>query len=152
MKPRPEILAGVLNGLVVLAAPFLLLALRVGDIDAFRAWRIVTWIASVAPWVIVPFALLAGWRTFVHARCYRQGRGRGWLGVLEAGATALGVLLVFLGPMLLRAPEFGAAVLGAVIYGSYALSMGLLTGMVLRLTALLALWMFDTPTAAYRPS
>jgi len=150
MKPRPEILAGGLNGLIVLAAPFLLLALRVADVDAFRTWSVVIRIGSAAPWVIVPFALLAGWRTFVHAQRYRQGHGRGWLGVLEAGVTALGVVSLFVVPLALNEP--GEAVLIVVVYGSIVLSMGLLAGMVLRLTALLVLWMFDRPAAAYRPS
>lgn len=152
MNRRPELLAAILNGLIVLTAPFLLYVVGVPGIDGLGVWRVVPLFAVNVPAGLLPFAALAGWRTYVHARRYREGRSLGWAGVLEAGATALVALLVFIGPMLLRATDPGAAAFGAVIYGTIALSMGLVTGILLRIVALVVLRRFDGPTPAYRLS
>jgi hypothetical protein len=48
--------------------------------------------------LISPLALVAAWRTWVHAARNRSGGGNGWQGVLEAGAAGFVIALWVLAP------------------------------------------------------
>ena len=149
MRGRPETVAAIVNGLVVLLAPVALLAIGplLFPIDRNASVTVRPPGASnigisfmefaLLELVLIPFATLASWRTWAHARRFVEGRSRGWMGVAEAGATGLAVALVYLAPGIvtrpLEAPPY------VIVYGSAALFLGLLVGLALRLTTLLVL-------------
>jgi hypothetical protein len=85
--------------------------------------------------VLLPFAAIAAWRTWVHAKRWPQERG--WQGVAEAGLCGLGTGLLYLAPGIvthpMEAPQF------VIIYGGAALILGLLVGLFLRMTAVVIL-------------
>jgi hypothetical protein len=87
--------------------------------------------------LMLPFAMLAGWRTWIHARRWHDRRSSGWPGVMEAGACGLVVPLVILAPAIvtrpLEAPPY------VIAYGGVALIVGTGVGLILRTTALLVL-------------
>ena len=87
--------------------------------------------------VFLPLAIVAGWRTWVHASRYREGRGRGWQGVAEAGGLglilALGVLARGIVTRPAEAPPY------VIFYGGVALILGVALGLILRVTALIVL-------------
>jgi len=93
-----------------------------------------------------PVAAFVAWRTHVHAlRRLTDGTG-GWQGVAEAAGIGFGIVLLTLLPnfliYLLTAPSPVTvyAGIGAVfLYSSIAGLIGALLGLVLRLTALVAL-------------
>ena len=144
MKRRSEVVAAVLNGSLVLIAPLALLAVSPHFIPDHTNGSTTVRPPGVGPGVpllvlvqvasyLSPFALLAGWRTWVHARKWQEGVGTGWQGVVEAGATGLAVALILLAPGIvtrpLEAPPYVA------FYGSAALILGLIVGLILRITA-----------------
>jgi hypothetical protein len=148
MKRHPEREAAVLNGLVVLLLPLsVMLAgayLLNGDSDTsttVRAYpRSVYSLVAPLGWtalVLMPFAAGAGWRTWVHTKRWRDGRGTGWTGVTEAGATGLAVALIILAPGIATRPTEAPPYV--IVYGGAALILGLLVGLLLRTTALLFL-------------
>src|SRR5262245_15937024 len=100
-----------------------------------RATTIVWYVAAVSP-----FAFAAAWRTFVHAQRWLEHHDRTWWGVLEAGACGLaGTVLVMLPGILthpLQAPPY------LIAYGTLTVLIGLVVGLILRVTALgvLKLW------------
>lgn len=150
MERHPERAAAVLNGLVVLLLPLLVMVtgayLFNGDSDTsttVRAYPMSAY-SLVAPlgWtalVLMPFAAVAGWRTWVHAKKWREGHGTGWTGVAEAGATALAVALIVLAPGIATRPTQAPPYV--IVYGGAALILGLLVGLLLRTTALLFLFL-----------
>jgi len=83
---------------------------------------------------IVPVALLAGWRTWVHASRYRDGKGTGWQGVVEAGGLGLTLALVVLARGIVTRPAEAPPYV--IFYGGVALVLGLVIGFILRATAL----------------
>jgi len=87
--------------------------------------------------VIVPFATVAAWRSWVYARRWRLQHDRGWRAVGEAGACFLVVALVLMLPGIVRltweAPRF------VIVYGGGALFLGLIVGLILRTTAVVVL-------------
>ena len=87
--------------------------------------------------LISPLALLVGWRTWVHAQRYREGRGTGWQGVIEAGAVGAGIALWILAAPIVMHPAQAPPYV--IFYGGAALILGLLIGLVLRMTAILVL-------------
>ena len=121
MTRHPERAAAAVNGLLVL---LVLGGFGSGDLDATYAF-----------WSLA-LAILAGWRTRTHAARYREGLSLGWSGVFEAGATALGVFLFAFADLIVRRL---AALPIFVLYGSIALAVGLVFGLVLRASALLTL-------------
>jgi hypothetical protein len=153
-RPRftPEGLAGLANALVVLLVP--LGFLRFGYLIFGGVSNNSTTVRAVDPTgetgrlallmfgqialVLLPFAMLAGWRTWHHAMAMRDQRGRGWLGVGEAGACGLIVALGVLAPGILVNGALAGAPYVAV-YGTAALILGLLAGLILRTTALIVL-------------
>ena len=100
-----------------------------------------------------PAAVIASWRTWVHARGYVTKGTTGWQGVFEAGAIGFalklpavlpGVAVRQFNPEPWGQPEaflLGLAYVG--IYGVMGLGVGLVLGLVLRFAALLALRVFQ---------
>jgi hypothetical protein len=104
-----------------------------------RAKVIVAYVTAVAP-----FAMAAAWRTFVHARRWLECHDRTWWGVLEAGGCGLaGTLLVLLPGIVTRPLEAPPYI---IVYGLPTIAIGLVIGVILRLTALgvLKLWTAGT--------
>jgi hypothetical protein len=87
--------------------------------------------------VTLPFALLAAWRTWVHAKRWLECGTSGWEGVGEAAACGLATLLVMLLPGILEHPI--QALPYIVAYGGLASILGLLVGLLLRATAVTVL-------------
>ena len=149
---RPARVAAIVNGLAVLLMPFALMALaewsassqlrngatvtaRVSS-DFQYAAKILVGIGTVVVWS-APFALVAGWRTWVHSRHRLEGRGSGWQGVAEGGALGFCAALLILLPGIVTRPFDAPPYVAA--YGGIAAILGLLVGFVLRFTALVVL-------------
>jgi hypothetical protein len=150
-RPRPETLAAVLNGLAVMLLPLLLLAwadfqsqmntntrvtvrppgasIVLGEIEKLNQPAI----------VLLPFAALAVWRTRVYARRVIARASRGWAAVGEAAACAFGVMFVMNVPLLVK--HTLPMSLFAMAYLVLAVALGVAVGIVLRATALFALWL-----------
>ena len=148
MKRRPDLAVAVVNALLVLLVPLLLLAVgpylfdgdsntsvtvRAPGASVLRPFLNLGWEASV----LLPFAILAGWRTRVHARQWLEGRGAGWRGVSESVATAVAIVLFVLAPGIVTRPAEAPPYV--LFYGGAASILGLLVGLILRTTALLFL-------------
>jgi hypothetical protein len=147
MNRRLEAVAAIVNGLIVLLLPLLfILAASVFSFDSNTSvtvrppgvWPILGVISAAFEMsaIMLPFAMLAGWRTWIHAsRDDRQSSG--WRGVLEAGACGVIVALAVLAPGIvtrpLEAPPY------VIAYGGAALIVGVVVGLILRATALLVL-------------
>jgi hypothetical protein len=140
----------LVNGLLVLAAPLFgaVMGALGGNSDTSAAVYADTQVAVVAGrlmrsgpalLVVLPFALMAAWRTWVHAATWRAGLGSGAQGILEAGVTALVPMLLMLVPGIvtfpLDAPPY------VVAYGGLALVAGLAVGMVLWVVARVVLFL-----------
>src|SRR5947208_1991566 len=116
MAERSEYAVAIVNGLLVMVLPlaFALLATVVildsntsVTVHAPGASRVMAVISPVLSTVVVvlPFALLAGWRSFVYARRWRDQSDRGWRAVAEAGVCGLAVALIVLAPGIVRRPR-----------------------------------------------
>jgi len=93
-----------------------------------------------------PFALLAAWRTWVHATRWRTGNPRRSLrGVAEAGACGLGVALLVLLPGIIGRPRQAPPYV--IVYGGLGVVVGIAVGLVLLVTAALVLKLTDRTTA-----
>ena len=154
-RPRPETLAAISNGLVVLLLPLLLIAwadiasqantdtravvrppgtsIVLGEIERL------TWPAMV----LLPFGALALWRTRVYAQRAIASDSRGWAAVAEAAACAFGVMLLMSVPRLVtrRLPVSSLLSSAAIAYFTVAVALGVVVGVVLRGTALFVLWL-----------
>ena len=149
MQRRSEIVAAVVNGLLVLLLPLAVLAagstIDQDDFDASvtadvpGAPRMSTTIRILTrtSLVLFPFALLAGWRTWVYARRWCDQQDRGWLAVAEAGACGLIVALLYLAPGIVTRPAEAPPYV--IAYGGGALMSGLVVGVFLRTMAVLVL-------------
>ena len=87
---------------------------------------------------MAPFALVAGWRTFVHACGYLEGKGRTGQSILEAIALGAAVPIFILVP-LVAVRLFDAPLQAAAYVLAYALIgavVGFVFGAVLSVTAL----------------
>ena len=147
---EPETLASFVNAVVVLCLPSVVAGIAMfqalnnpgytwgGHPAGWSPWPdVIAFLVGVAV-VMSPFALLAAWRTWVHARRWRSGSpGRSLQGVVEAGACGLGVaVLMLLRPSIMRpsqAPPY------LIFYGGLGLVIGLALGFVLFLTAAVVL-------------
>jgi hypothetical protein len=148
IRERPRIAAAVVNGLLVLLLPPALLVagnlLFNSDSDysvTVRASERSLLLPALSilvrmEMVLLPFAALAGWRTWVHAGDWRTGR-RGWRGVAEAGACGLFVALAYLAPGIVTRPMDAPPYV--IAYGGAALVLGLVAGLLLRTTGVLVL-------------
>jgi hypothetical protein len=94
--------------------------------------------------VMLPFAAVAAWRTWVHARRRLELGTSGWQGVGEAAACGLATLLVVAAPGILSHPT--QAPLSIVAYGWLAALCGLLVGLLLRISAVIVLTVTEPTT------
>lgn len=138
---RSENLAAVVNALLVLLVPAVIMAVASGT-DASVTVRPSEWsrvllviedLIAFAT-IVGPFAMFAGWRTWVHARRRLGGCDPAWQGSAEAGACGVGIAIVFLLPGLMMRPADATPYI--VVYCGGALLVGLGCGLVLRMTAL----------------
>ena len=153
LRTRPEAIAGIVNAVVIMLIPAALLlagamsASEGGNALAYTgtpseiaakkfADRILPVLLAVL--MFSPVAAFAGWRTWVHARRYRQGE-TGGRGVLEAGMAGLLIALVALAVPTVRNPSQAPPYL--IVYGGGSFLVGLLLGCVLWITAVAALYL-----------
>jgi len=103
------------------------------------AWLVFVNVVQLSALIVLisPLALVAAWRTWVHAARYRSGHGRAWQGVLEAGAAGFVIALFVLAPGIAMQPTKAPPYV--VFYGGAALVLGLAIGLVLRTAAILVL-------------
>jgi hypothetical protein len=90
--------------------------------------------------VLLPFAAAAGWRSWVHARRYREGLGSGWQGVPEGGLAAFlpAALLMLRATLPWRAPA--PLMTGYILfYAGGSMILGFAFGFVLCVSALAVL-------------
>src|SRR5262249_31783242 len=85
----------------------------------------------------VPLALVAGWRTSVHARRYVRPENRGWQGVAESAAVGFVIALAVLARGIVMRPLDAPPYL--IADGGGALRLGLAIGLVLRAAAMCVL-------------
>jgi len=152
MRRRPEAIAALVNGLIVWLLPTGLSALftiggwlGIGASDTNTTVHADGWtpldpiIATALQFGVVtlPFAVVAAWRTWVHAKRRRHLGTSGWQGVAEAGACGLVTLLVLLTPGILSRPTQAAPFV--IVYGVFAVVLGLLIGLLLCASALIVL-------------
>ena len=147
MQRRSESVAAVVNGLLVMWLPLaVLVAGSNSTLDNFDASvtadvpgapRMWTTILIPPSLLVFPFALLAGWRTWVYAKRWCDQQDRGWRAVAEAGACGVIPALLYLAPgIVLRPAEAPPYV---IAYGGGALLLGVAVGLFLRTTAILVL-------------
>lgn len=155
---EPEMLAALVNAVVVLCLPSIVVGIGVLKAlnDPGHSWPVHP--GNWSPWLdairffsgsavfMSPFALLAAWRTWVHATRWRTGnRGRSLQGVVEAGACGLTVaLLILAAPTILRPTEAPPYL---IAYGGLGLVMGIAVGLVLLVTAAAVMTMTGRTTA-----
>jgi hypothetical protein len=150
MTKRPEDVAALVNGLLVLLAPISVLVFGSCVFDRESQYSVTVRAADPAPWadavdhllilgqiglVLLPFAAIAAWRTWVHAKDWP--RERGWQGVAEAGLCGLGTALLYLAPGIVTRPMEAEGFV--IAYGGAAMILGLLVGLFLRTAAVLVL-------------
>ena len=87
--------------------------------------------------VLAALALLAAWRTWVHAIRYQSGASGGWQGVGEAAAVGLAVAVLYFAPGIVTRPAEAPPYV--ILYGSAAAMLGAIVGLVLRMTATIIL-------------
>lgn len=107
--------------------------------------------ALLAIMIATPPAILAFWRTWVHAQRFLAREAMGWRGVYEAGALGFALTLVVVPGVVARQfnpgewgqPQAFILGLGYVgVYGVLGLVVGLLLGSVLWLSARLVLLLY----------
>jgi hypothetical protein len=149
VERRSEIVAAVVNGLLVVLVPLAVLvaagsidldssdaSVTARDPERSRSWPLMP-ILIRTTYVLLPFAGLAGWRTWVYARRWCDRTDRGWRAVAEAGACGLILALLYLGPGIVTRPADAPPYV--IAYGGAALVLGVLLGLFLRSTAILVL-------------
>ena len=149
MQRRSESVAAVVNGLLVMLLPLAVLAAGSNiDLDHFdasvtadvpgapRMWATIRMLIPISL-LLLPFALLAGWRTWVYARRWCDQREAGWRAVAEAGACGLILALVYLARGIVTRPAEAPPYV--IVYGGAALLVGVVVGVILRMTAILVL-------------
>ena len=156
MRRRQEVVAALVNGLIVWSLPASVSGLSAigrsleiaADENAVTVhppgWTPLVPIAATAlqfGFVMLPFAAVAAWRTWVHARRRLELGRSGWQGVVEAGACGLATLLVMLLPGILSHPI--QALPYIVAHGGLAALCGLLVGLLLRTSAVIVLNVMD---------
>jgi hypothetical protein len=144
MKDRAETIVAGINGLLVVLGPPVLLGITgmlvtdtaVHPADYSRVAGLLAVMTSMAIG-LSPFGMLAAWRTFVYARRRRDRHDSSWLGVFESGACGFAMALMVLAGGIVTRPR--EALPYVLVYGGGALVIGLVVGLVLRTTALIAL-------------
>jgi hypothetical protein len=152
MRAYPESVAAVVNGLIVLLVPSVVsgaaaIATMMGH--GVQDNSVIVHPPGWTPFVpmahtllrfgiaMLPFAVLAAWRTWVHARRWRAAGTRGWQGVAEAGVCGWATVFVLLLPGFVARPTEAASYL--VVVGSVAFIVGLGLGLLLRAAAIAVL-------------
>jgi hypothetical protein len=145
---RRDVLPAVVNAFLVIAVPVALTVIGPFDTSTNTSATVVASVASVpsrALFVaqialpILPFAAVAGWRTYVHAKRSRELGTTGWRGVAEAGVLGLGLSLLLLLPGTVRQPSKALPYL--IVYGAMGLVSGLAVGLVLKTVSTLTSWL-----------
>jgi hypothetical protein len=147
-RREPEAVAAAVNVLLVLVSPIAVVAAlaAVSNADTTRttvvAFPVRAALINLATAALIveatlPLALIAGWRTWSHARRYRAGIGTGWRGVGEGGAFGLLIALILLSPYVANRPFDAPPYIAA--YGGFALVLGLSLGLVLWASAMIVL-------------
>jgi hypothetical protein len=114
---RPEVVAALTNGFVVIATAYLLIFVTGGapTNDMVHARAITPFEqavgsaarASLPALFVAPLAAVVVWRTRTHAMRYMPGESRGWSGVLEGGVVgALIPAALLLPAVLVRVSSF----------------------------------------------
>ena len=145
----PESVAAAVNAAIVVLLPVILLAAgrmvlnpdtntsaTVRPPGASVIGPVILLLAQVAWWAL-PFATVAGWRTWVYATRWQGQRRGSWLAVAEAGGWGLAVALMILAPGIVTRPMDAPPYL--IAYGGFAVLVGLVLGLVLRTAALIVL-------------
>jgi hypothetical protein len=152
---RPATVTALVNALVVYLLPLAFagaVALfasgysnggtRVVGVDPNRAYVWSRRLMFIGAYLtgLAPFASVAGWRTFVHAkRWLEQGRW-GAIGIVEGGLCGFaGAVLVLMPGILTRPNQAPPYVL---VYGGLAAALGLAVGAILWVTATLTLRLY----------
>ncbi len=147
---RPEEWAAVVNGLVVFSLPPILFgALTLSAVPypaigqsvspaGSSSWPEAIRVVVGGAAAMVPYALVAAWRTWAHARRWESG-DRGWRGIAEAGVCGVAAVLLGLLPATIRHPAQAPPYL--IAYGLFGFIGGLPIGLLLFLTARLVLWL-----------
>jgi len=152
---RPARVAAVLNGLLVFGVPAVLMIAALAsasdqswpaELAAHRPTTSRVVLESVQySLVFAALGATAAWRTWIHAIRYQSGTSRGWQGVAEAAAVGFGVAVLYLLPGIITRP--GDAPPYVVFYGSAAAILGAMVGVLLRVSAMMALRL-STPAVA----
>ena len=142
----PESVAAAVNAALVILLPVILLAAGSmvltntsvtvrppgAPVIGQSSWLLAQFVVGT-----LPFATLAGWRTWVYATRWQEQRRGSWLAVAEAGGGGLVVALVILAPGIVTRPMDAPPYL--IAYGGFAVLVGLVVGLVLRTAALIVL-------------
>jgi hypothetical protein len=155
MRPRPETVVAIVNGLIVWLGPLLFIWWKSADpntsVTVYPPGVLTTtselWAVAHRQLILLPFAIVAAWRSRVYARRVMADLGEGWGGVFEAGVLGAGFLIAmsFTRPSaLLSAPLQAFQMLAALaLYASIA---GLLIGLILFVTGRTTLWIMNLAT------
>ena len=145
----PELTAALVNGTIVLVMPLALAAAiavaaamgpgsasvdgsTLGRTLIVRLLGVVALLSSASP-----FAVIAAWRTWVHAGSYRLRQRGGWRGVAEAGAVGFLVALFILRWGIVNRPADAPPYIA--VYGGLATIVGVAIGLILRTIAVIVL-------------
>ena len=148
--------AAIVNAALIVLVPFAFLTYADYISDAVRpvprtlpmaAGYAVRTLITVLP-ILLPLSFFVGWRTYVHARAYRERRASVWRGPLESAAVAGGIALLVMLRMTMpvwtsRPPLLLAGYISFYVIGTAI--AGLLLGMMLASTALLVLRVSKAP-------
>lgn len=145
---RPAVAATVVNAALVLFLPFVLRAANAPEPSVIV--RPPGWMGTAAitrgflamAWPMLPLALLAGWRTWVHATRWMEGR-RTWRGIGEAGLCGFAIAAFAVSRGFVRQPAEALGYLAA--YGPVGFAAGLAVGVMLQLIAMTILAVFQRP-------
>lgn len=151
MRPRrPEDVIAAINGAIVLLVPVIValafLFRRAGMDAPVRPpgnYVLKDFVLSVAVLEVplAPFAVVAGWRTWVRVHRWRSTGLRDFWGVLEGAATGLVAAVLVLMPGIATRPFEAAPYI--ITYGAIGACVGLAFGILLQVTAMLALSFVD---------
>jgi hypothetical protein len=148
-KPLED-LAALVNGSIVLVVPLAFLVFGSCVFDSESQYSVTVRATDPAPMskaverllmlgpvgvVLLPFAAIAAWRTWILAKRWPQERG--WQGVAEAGLCGVGTALLYLAPGIVTRPMEAPGFV--LVYGGAALIVGLVVGLILRATAVAVL-------------
>lgn len=152
---RPATLAALVNAVIVYLLPLALAGAiaifasdysnggtRVVGVDPDRAavWSGRLQVLRGYFFGLAPFAMVAAWRTFVHARRWLEKGSRGSQGILEGAACGFAGAVLVLLPGIVTKPAQAPPYL--LVYGGLAAVLGLAAGTVLWISATLTLGLY----------